>query len=103
MSAVTRHSPSGNSRVGRRLAGALVVLLLALAPGLPWTADRSLAVEPEASSSAAAETDFREQRVAKRVVRGDTLPRLLMDLGVSSAVRNRWLRAVVKQVGVAMS
>ena len=101
MSAVTRHSPSGNSRVGRRLAGALVVLLLALAPGLPWTADRSLAVEPEATSAAAAETDFREQRVAKRVVRGDTLPRLLMDLGVSSAIRNRWLRAVVKQVGVA--
>ena len=60
-----------------------------------------LAVEPEASSSAAAETNFREQRVAKRVVRGDTLPRLLMDLGVSSAIRNRWLRAVVKQVGVA--
>ncbi len=101
MSAVTRHPSSGNSRVGHRLGGALVFLSLALVTGLPWTVDRSLAVEPDATSSAAAETDIREQRFTKRVVSGDTLPKLLMDLKVSSAIRTRWLRAVAKQVGVA--
>lgn len=100
MSAGTLRPSSGNSHAGYRLGGALVFLSLALAPGLPWTGDRLLAVEPEAASSAAAGMDLREQRVTKRVVSGDTLPRLLMDLGVSSAMRNRWLRAVAKQAGV---
>ncbi len=75
-------------------------LSLALALGLSWAADRSLAVEPDATSAAAAGTDIREQRVTKRVVSGDTLPRLLMDLGVFPALRTRWLQAVAKQAGV---
>ena len=95
MCAVVRHAVSGDSRVRRR--GVLVFLWLALA--LPWAAGPSLAAEPGAAATAAA--DIREQRVSKRVVSGDTLPRLLTDLGVSPAIKNRWLRAVAKQFGVA--
>ncbi len=95
MCAVVRHPTSGNSRVGYR--GASVFLWLALALGLPWAAAPALAVEPGVSARA----DVREQRVAKRVAKGDTLPKLLMDLGVDPANRTRWLRAVAKQVGVA--
>ena len=100
MSAVTPHSPFRKSRVGYRLGGVLVFLALALAPGVPWAADSSLPVMQN-GPPAAAGTDIREQRVTKRVVSRDTLPRLLMDLGVSAADSSRWLRAVAKQVGVA--
>ena len=100
MSAVTPHSPFRKSRAGYRLGGVLVFLALALAPGVPWAADSSPPVMQD-GPAAAAGTDIREQRVTKRIVSGDTLPRLLADLGVSAADSSRWLRAVAKQVGVA--
>ena len=100
MSAVTPHSPFRKSRAGYRLGGVLVFLALALAPGVPWAADSSPPVMQD-GPPAAAGTDIREQRVTKRVASGDTLPRLLADLGVSAADSSRWLRAVAKQVGVA--
>jgi murein DD-endopeptidase MepM/ murein hydrolase activator NlpD len=99
MSAATPHSPFRKSRAGYRLGGVLVFLALASAPGGPWAAEPSHPVKQ--GGPAAAGTDIREQRVTKRVVSGDTLPRLLMDLGVSAADSSRWLRAVAKQVGVA--
>lgn len=100
MSAAMSHPPSRKSRVGYRLGGALVFLSLMLAPGVPWAADPALPKQ-DGPPSAAAGVDIREQRVTKRIVSGDTLPRLLMDLGVSAADSSRWLRAVAKQVGVA--
>ena len=75
--------------------------------GLPWhwfchgRRVRRLRSGSDAAATAAAGADTREQRVSKRVVSGDTLPRLLTDLGVSSTIKNRWLRAVAKQFGVA--
>ena len=99
MCAVVRHAASGDSRV--RYRGVPVCLWLALALVLPWAAGPSLAVEPDAAATAAAGADTREQRVSKRIVSGDTLPRLLTDLGVSPTIKNRWLRAVAKQFGVA--
>ena len=84
MSAAMSHPPSRKSRVGYRLGGVLVFLALALAPGVPWAADSSPPVMQD-GPPAAAGTDIREQRVTKRVASGDTLPRLLMDLGVSAA------------------
>lgn len=99
MCAVVRHAASGDSRV--RYRGVPACLWLALALVLPWAAGPSLAVEPGAAATAAAGADTREQRVSKRIVSGDTLPRLLTDLGVSPAIKNRWLRAVAKQFGVA--
>ncbi len=98
MCAVVRHHTPGDLRVGYRPRVVPVCLWLALALVLPWAAASSHAAEPKA---AAAEADVREQRVSKRIVAGDTLPRLLTDLGVSVAVKNRWLRAVAKQFGVA--
>ena len=101
MSAATRYPSSGNSRVRYPLGGVLVFLSLALVPGVPSAADPSASVKPDLVPPAAAGTETREQHVTKRVASGDTLPRLLMDLGVSSATRNRWLQAVAKQLGVA--
>ena len=100
MFAATPHSPFRKSRARYRLGGVLVFLALALAPGVPWAADSSPPVMQD-GRTAAAGTDVREQRVTKRVVSGDTLPRLLTDLGVSVADSSRWLQAVAKQVGVA--
>ena len=100
MSTATPHSPFRKSRVGYRLGGVLVFLALALAPGVPWAADSSPPVMQD-GRPAAAGTDIREQRVTKRVASGDTLPRILTDLGVSAPTRNRWVQAVAKQVGVA--
>ena len=100
MSAVTPHSPFHKSRAGYRLGSVLVFLALALVPGVPWAADPSPPVKQD-GRPAAAGTDIREQRATKRVVSGDTLPRLLTDLGVSAPTRNRWVQAVAKQVGVA--
>ena len=96
MFAVTRHPSSGSSRAVYRLGIGVVFLCLVMASGLPGSAGPSLAAGQEKSPG----TDTREQRVTKRVAPGDTLPRLLMDLGVAPAAKNRWLRAVAKQLGV---
>ena len=100
MFALTRHPSSGNG-VPRRLGGALAFLALALAPGVPWGADLSPAARQDATPSVAAGTELHERRITKRVVSGDTLPRLLTDLGLPGRAKHRWLRAVSKQLGVA--
>ena len=100
MFAASRHSPSGNARGVLRLACVLVCLSLTLTAGIPRADDSSLSVKQRGAPSTAG-TDTREWRVTKRVASGDTLPQLLADLGVSPTNRNRWLRAVAKQVGVA--
>ena len=89
-----RRRSSGGSRVGRWLVGVTVSLSLGFAVGAPWVGGPRLAVAQDAAA------DTREQRITKQVVRGDTLPRLLMELKVPPAVRDRWVRAVAKQVGV---
>ena len=99
MSAVKRHPPSVRSRVVYRLGIGVVFLCLVSASGLPRSAGPSLAAGQDVALAPG--TDTREQRVTKRVAPGDTLPRLLMDLGVAPAAKNRWLQAVAKQLGVA--
>ena len=91
-----RRRSSGGSRVGRWLVGVTVSLSLGFAVGASWVGGPRLAAAQDASPAA----DTREQRITKRVVRGDTLPRLLMELKVPPAARDRWVRAVAKQVGV---
>ena len=100
MFALTRHPSSGNG-VPRRLGGALAFLALALAPGVPWGADPSPKAGQGATPSVAAGTELHERRLTKRVVSGDTLPRLLTDLGLPARAKHRWLRAVSKQLGIA--
>ena len=91
-----RRRSSGGSRVGRWLVGVAVSLSLGFAVGASWVGGPRLA----AAQDPAPATDTREQRVTKRVVRGDTLPRLLMELKLPPAARDRWVRAVAKRVGV---
>ena len=98
MFAVERHPPSARLRAVYRLGGVLALLCLILASGLPGPAGPSPAAGQDVMSAPG--TDTREQRVTKRVAPGDTLPRLLMDLGVAPATKNRWLQAVAKQLGV---
>lgn len=76
----------------------LVLLPLGGAPGLSQAADPLRAGEQAAAAEAA---ELREQRVSKRIVSSDSLPRLLTDLGVSRTDRTRWLQAVARQFGVA--
>jgi len=98
MFAVERHPPSARLRAVYRLGGVLALLCLILASGLPGPAGPSPAAGQDVMSAPG--TDTREQRVTKRVAPGDTLPRLLMDLGIAPATKNRWLQAVAKQLGV---
>ena len=77
--------------------GALATFTFAASPAP--SADAPLQPAEE-TSPAPAEAGLREQRVTKVVESGDTLPRLLTDLGVSSAIRNRWHRTVAKELGV---
>ena len=100
MFAVTRHPSSGNG-VPRRLVGALAFLAIALVPGVPWAADPSPAVRQAATPAVAAGTELYERRVTKRVASGDTLARLLTDLGLPARAKHRWLQAVSKRLGVA--
>ena len=100
MFAASRHSPSANPQGVLRLACVLVCLSLTLTAGIPRADESSPSVKQRGAPSTAG-TDTREWRVTKRAARGDTLPQLLADLGVSPTNRNRWLRAVAKQVGVA--
>ncbi len=99
MYAMERQAASGESRFRYRPRGAPMFLWLALILGPPGCAGLSPAADKGLTPPAA--TDVREQRVTKRVVSGDTLPRLLTDLKVSAPTRNRWLKAVAKQAGVA--
>ena len=88
---------SGKPRIGRWCRYALAIAAVTLAAGL--AADSGHTLEP-AQKTAPDATTLREQRISKLAGGGDTLPRLLMDLGVSARARNRWHYAVAKELGV---
>lgn len=88
---------SGKPRVGRWRRYALAIAAVALAAGLAADAGDTLELAQKTAPDA---TTLREQRISKLAGAGDTLPRLLTDLGVSAQARNRWHFAVAKELGV---
>ena len=100
MLATTRHSLSGKRGLPRWRACTLIFASLLLSAGLAEGADASFRLAQAAESPARSGSTLREQRITKRVGRDDTLPLLLMDLGVLGETRNRWHNAVAKELGI---
>ena len=96
MLATMCHSSSRRLRFARWCGHTLILGFFVLSAGLAEGADASLRL----AQAAETESTLREQRVTKRVGRNDTLPLLLTDLGVSGETRNRWHKAVAKELGI---
>lgn len=91
---------SGSARAFSRLGFVALFLSFALPGDLPQAEAASPRVE-QGGTQPNAEADTHERRITKRVSPGDRLPRLLTDLRVPRAARERWLRAVGERVEVA--
>ncbi len=100
MRATTCHAFPGKRGLARWRWCTLIFASLMLFAGLGEGADASFRLAQAAESPATSGSALREQRVTKRVGRGDTLPLLLTDLGVSGETRNRWHKAVAKELGI---
>ena len=100
MFVATSYLSSGNARVFLRLGFVALFLSFTLVGGLPPAQASSTRVD-QGETPPNAEADIHERRITKRIRPGDRLPRLLEDLRVPQAARDRWLRAVGERVDAA--
>ena len=100
MFVATNYLWSGSARAFLRLGFVALFLSFTSVGDLPRAEAASTRVE-QGGTPPNAEADTHERRVTKRIRPGDRLPRLLADLRVPRAARDRWLRAVGERVDVA--
>ncbi|MDE0027860.1 MAG: peptidoglycan DD-metalloendopeptidase family protein [Deltaproteobacteria bacterium] len=97
LTSATLPPSSGKPRIGRWCRHALAIAAVTLAVGFAAQAGNTFELAQKTAPDA---TTLREQRITKLVAGGDTLPRLLTDLGVPEEARYRWHFAVAKELGV---
>ena len=100
MFVATNYPSSGNARVFLGLGFVALFLSFTSVGGLPPAQASSTRVD-QGETPPNAEADIHERRITKRIRPGDRLPRLLEDLRVPRAARERWLRAVGERVDAA--
>ena len=101
MFVATNYLWPGRARVFSGLGFALLFLSFTWVGDLPRAQASSARVEQGGTPRPNAEADTHERRIIKRVRPGDRLPRLLADLRLPRAERERWLRVVGERVDAA--
>ena len=100
MFVATSYLSPDNARVFLRLGFVVLFLSFTSVGDLPPAQASSTRVD-QGETPPNAEADIHERRITKRIRSGDRLPRLLEDLRVPRAARDRWLRAVGEWVDAA--
>ena len=101
MFVATSYLSPDNARVFLRLGFVVLFLSFTSVGDLPPAQASSTRVDQGETPPPNAEADIHERRITKRIRPGDRLPRLLEDLRVPRAARDRWLRAVGERVDAA--